>query len=95
MLGQDGPITLEMGGSVYTETGGSVWGEILKAVIKIADAPEVTVDFMIGKTSLEIDTGALKRLEKLSRLPDDAKKQVFLVVDALICDFKAKQAYAS
>jgi hypothetical protein len=82
-------------GSITLETGGSVWGEIYKVVIKIADAPEVSVDFMIGKTSLEIDTGALKRLEKLSRLPDDAKKQGFLVVGALICDFKAKQAYAS
>jgi len=45
--------------------------------------------------NVEIDTSTLKRLEELSRLPDDAKKQVFLVVDALIRDFKAKQAYAS
>jgi hypothetical protein len=50
---------------------------------------------MIGKTSLKIDTGTLKRLEELSRLPDEAKIQVFLVVDALFRDFKAKQAYAS
>jgi uracil phosphoribosyltransferase len=60
----------------------------------VADALEVSIDFMIGKTSLEIDNGTLKRLEELSKLPEEAKKQVFLVVDALIRDFKAKQAYS-
>jgi hypothetical protein len=33
-------------------------------------------------------------MEELSKLPEEAKKQVFLVVDALIRDFKAKQAYS-
>jgi transcriptional regulator with XRE-family HTH domain len=66
----------------------------IEVVIKIADALEVSVDFMIGKTSLEIDNNTLKRLEELSKLPEEAKKQVFLVVDALIRDFKAKEAYS-
>jgi transcriptional regulator with XRE-family HTH domain len=66
----------------------------IEVVIKVADALEVSIDFMIGKTSLEIDNGTLKRLEELSKLPEEAKKQVFLVVDALIRDFKAKQAYS-
>jgi transcriptional regulator with XRE-family HTH domain len=66
----------------------------IEVVIKIADALEVSVDFMIGKTSLEIDNSTLKRLEELSKLPEEAKKQVFLVVDALIRDFKAKEAYS-
>jgi len=66
----------------------------IEVVIKIADALKVSVDFMIGKTSMEIDNSTLKRLEELSKLPEDAKKQVFMVVDALIRDFKAKEAYS-
>jgi hypothetical protein len=36
----------------------------------------------------------LKRIQEVSALPEEAKNQVFLVMDALIRDFKAKQAYA-
>lgn len=67
----------------------------IEVVIKLADALDVSVDFLIGKTSLEIDKSTLKRLEEISKLPEDAKNQVLHVVDALIRDFKAKQAYSS
>jgi hypothetical protein len=43
---------------------------------------------------LEIDKSALKRLEEVSKLPAEARSQVFMVIDALIRDFKAKQAYS-
>ncbi len=43
---------------------------------------------------MELDTGALKRLEHISQLPEQEKAQLYNVVDALLRDFKAKQAYS-
>ena len=63
--------------------------------IKIADALEVSLDFLVGKTSSEIDKPTLKRIEEVAKLPSEAKTQVYLVMDALVRDFKAKQAYAN
>ncbi|WP_420386235.1 helix-turn-helix domain-containing protein [Roseivirga sp.] len=66
----------------------------VEVVIKIADALGVSLDFLVGKTSMELDSDALKRLEEISALPDDEKSKLYMVVDALLRDFKAKQAYS-
>ena len=66
----------------------------VEVVIKIADALGVSLDFLVGKTSMELDSEALKRLEEISALPDDEKSKLYMVVDALLRDFKAKQAYS-
>lgn len=67
----------------------------IEVIMRIADALSVSIDYLVGKTDLEIDQDTLKRLRDVSKLPADAKKQIFLVVDALIRDFKAKQAYSA
>ena len=46
----------------------------VEVVIKIADALGVSLDFLVGKTSMELDSEALKRLEEISALPDDEKR---------------------
>ena len=66
----------------------------VEVVIKIADALGVSLDFLVGKTSMELDSDALKRLEEISALPEDEKSKLYMVVDALLRDFKAKQAYS-
>ena len=66
----------------------------VEVVIKIADDLSVSLDFLVGKTSMEFDSDALKRLEEISALPDDEKSKLYMVVDALLRDFKAKQAYS-
>jgi transcriptional regulator with XRE-family HTH domain len=73
-------------------------GEMMPSVeiaARLADALAVSLDYLAGKTSLEFDQATLKRMEEVSLLPADAKQQIFLVMDALIRDFKAKKAYAS
>jgi len=42
---------------------------------------------------MELDSFTLKRIQEVSKLPEEDKIQVFLVIDALIRDFKAKKAY--
>jgi transcriptional regulator with XRE-family HTH domain len=66
----------------------------IEVAVKVADALEVSLDFLVGKSEIELDKSVLKRIEEVGKLPIDAKNQVFLVMDALIRDFKAKQAYA-
>ncbi len=61
---------------------------------KIADALKVSLDYLVGNTSLEIDKTTLKRLQDIQKLPEENKNQIFSVIDALIRDFKAKKAYA-
>jgi len=41
-----------------------------------------------------MQTDTLRRIQDIIKLPEEEKSQVFKVVDALIRDFKAKQAYA-
>ena len=66
----------------------------IEVAIKIADMLEVSLDYLVGKSSMELDKTTLKRIEEVGKLPADAREQVNMVIDALIRDFKAKQAYS-
>ncbi len=61
---------------------------------KLADALSVSLDYLSGKTDTELDSATLGRIREISVMPEEDKKQVFLVVDALIRDFKARKTYA-
>ena len=67
----------------------------VEVVSKIADALEVSVDYLLGKTSMELDKQALTRLEDISKLSQDNKNFVLNLIDMAIRDFKAKKAYTS
>lgn len=61
---------------------------------KLADAFEISLDYLVGKTHLELDHQALKRIEDISKLPDGSKTFIFQMIDMALRDFKAKQAYS-
>jgi len=65
-----------------------------KVVIRMADTLAVSLDFLVGKTDMELDRPTLNRIREVAGLSEEEKKQVFLLLDALIHDFKAKKAYA-
>ncbi|WP_411032229.1 helix-turn-helix domain-containing protein [Spongiimicrobium sp. 3-5] len=65
----------------------------IQVIMKIADALNVSIDFLVGKTTLELDTNVLKRVEEVSKLSSEEKDKIFMVIDALIRDLKAKKAY--
>ena len=67
----------------------------IEVIMKIADALEVSIDFLVGKTSLEIDKQTMKRLEDISSLSVENKDFVLKMVDMAIQNFKTKQAYTS
>ena len=53
-----------------------LYGDIspsIDVVRKIANALDVSIDYLIGKTSMELDTKTLQRLEGIASFPDDKK----------------------
>jgi len=66
----------------------------IEVIIKIADALQISIDYLVGKTDFELDKDTVQRIQDVSTLPAEEKKQVFIVIDALIRDFKTRKAYA-
>lgn len=66
----------------------------IEVVIKIADTLEVSLDYLVGKTKLELDAAAIQRLEDISALSEENKNFVFNLVDMALRDLKTKKAYA-
>jgi transcriptional regulator with XRE-family HTH domain len=66
----------------------------IEVIIKIADALEVSIDYLVGKTSMVLDKPTLNRLEEIGKLTDDARQYILNHLDIMIRDFKTKKAYA-
>lgn len=49
----------------------------IEVVVNIAKAFEVSLDYLMGQTSLEIDQQTLHRLEDIASLPEEEKNIVF------------------
>jgi transcriptional regulator with XRE-family HTH domain len=67
----------------------------VEVVSKIADALEVSVDYLLGKVTVELDAKTLKRLQDIQSLNDQDKAHIFELLDAFLRDRKTKKAYAS
>ena len=66
----------------------------IEVVAKIADALEVSVDNLFGKTKMELDKSTMRRFEDISTLSDGNKNFVLNMIDMALRDFKTKKAYA-
>lgn len=65
----------------------------IEVAIKVADALEVSLDFLVGKTNVILDNTTLNRLVDIQNLPEKDKEYVLYALDALIRDAKTKKAY--
>lgn len=65
----------------------------IEVASKIADALEVSLDFLLGKTTAELDKKTLKRLQDIQKLTEKDRDHVLEMVDAFIRDRKTKTAY--
>ena len=63
--------------------------------MKISDTLGVSIDYLVGKTNLELDKSTLKRLEDISSLSDENKSFLFRMIDMALRDLKTGQAYAN
>ena len=67
----------------------------IDVVSKIADALEVSIDYLMGKTSLVMDKETIKRLESIDQLSEQNKAFILDMIDMALRDAKTRQAYAS
>ena len=66
----------------------------IEVIIKIADELNVSIDYLVGKTNFKLDQKTLKRFEEINNLTPEKRNYVFELIDILLRDFKARQAYA-
>lgn len=67
----------------------------IDVIMKIADTLGISIDYLVGKTNLELDKNTLKRLEDISTLSDENKSFIFRVIDMALRDLKTEQTYAN
>ena len=65
----------------------------IEVAVKVADALEVSLDYLVGKTKVILDNATLKRLQDIQSLNDKDKEYFYYTIDALLRDAKTKQAY--
>ena len=73
-------------------------GEILPSIetaVKLAQALDVSLDYLAGNTEEILDREVLQRVLELQRLPDRDREMIFFTLDALLRDAKTRQAYGS
>ena len=67
----------------------------IEMATKLAQALEVSLDYLVGNTYTEINKAKLQRIQELNKLSETDRKHVLMTMDALIRDFKNKQAYSA
>lgn len=61
---------------------------------KISEALEVSLDFLVGKSSLLVkDNNMLERLKNISKLPAAKQTELFNVMDAYLRDYRTSKVY--
>lgn len=66
----------------------------IEMAVKIAQALEVSLDYLTGNSDIELDKATLDRVQEVTKLTEKDKDYIFVTLDALIRDFKNKHAYA-
>lgn len=62
----------------------------IEVAAKIADVLEVSLDFLIGKTTVEVDNQLLKRVLEVQQMDSEDKDHILYTLDALIKSVKLK-----
>lgn len=56
----------------------------IEMATKIADALGISLDYLVGKTDLELDNDTLKRIVEISKMSKEDKGHVYAFLDAFI-----------
>ena len=63
-------------------------------VSKLADILGVSIDYLVGKTDIELDKSILNKVVTIQKLPVEDKDHIMYSLDGLIQHAKNRQAYA-
>lgn len=62
---------------------------------KIADSFEVSLDYLVGEgQNAKFDKKTVKRLQDIENLAPNVKDKLFFLIDTIIRDTKAQEAYS-
>ena len=61
---------------------------------KIADALEVSLDFLVGKADLQLDKDIADKVLLIQKLPEADREHILFALEAMLRDAKARAAYS-
>ena len=61
--------------------------------VKLAEALGVSLDYLTGKTDMELDKGMVEKIISIQKLPEDDRKHILFTLEALLRDAKIRRAY--
>ena len=65
----------------------------IEVATKIADALEVSLDYLVGHSDLLLEHNVLDRVLNIQKLSNKDQEHLFAMMDAFIRDAKTRQAY--
>lgn len=67
----------------------------IEVATAIADAFNVSLDYLVGKTEFIVDEDITNRILTIQKLPEQDREHILFALDAMIRDAKARLAYSS
>jgi transcriptional regulator with XRE-family HTH domain len=67
----------------------------IEVAAKMAELLDVSLDYLVGKTDVLLDSKVLNRIIEIQKLNADEQKTVFSLLDAYLRDTKTRKAYAA
>lgn len=61
---------------------------------KMADYQDVSLDYLVGKTDVKLDSKTMNRILEVQNLKQDMRDKIFDYIDLVIRDTKTRQAYS-
>lgn len=67
----------------------------IEVAAKMAELLDVSLDYLVGKTDVLLDTKIMNRITEIQKLSAEEQKTVFSFLDAFLRDTKTRKAYAA
>ena len=67
----------------------------VEVALKLSKILGVSLDYLAGKTELELDENTIKRMQEISKMSNEDRSFILRAIDALVRDFSNQKAYAS
>ena len=61
---------------------------------RLAIALDVSLDYLVGNTDLELDKTIIRKIEEIQNLPEEDRQHLFYLLDNVLQNVKTRQAFA-